>query len=173
MIPANLPQGENWYLHYLGDTFILNSRFMTGGPHQDISMQWWRTSTFFSGGEWVHLAWVWGPYPKNQIIANCVFINGKSNGFGYGGNRESGFLQWQGNQPRDLPKTLMITGDIEAAYDELRISDVPRYWADFTPPARDKEFQLDEHTRALFHFNGNSQGESYGQSASSVPGELK
>jgi hypothetical protein len=54
--------------------------------------------------------------------------------------------------------------NLDMAIDELRISGIRRYKNDFVPPSRDEEFKLDEHTRALFHFNGNSQGESYGQS---------
>jgi len=46
--------------------------------------------------------------------------------------------------------------------DELRLSDTMRYTAAFTPPSTDREFAPDEHTRALFHFNGTLDGESHG-----------
>jgi len=49
-----------------------------------------------------------------------------------------------------------------AAYDELRISHTQRYTEDFRAPSRDIELRLDEHTRALFHFNGDLDGESHG-----------
>jgi hypothetical protein len=105
------------------------------------------------------VAWVWGTRQTDQvkeanteqIISSRLFVNGKGGNYGCQGNQ----------QPVDMPIKFGL-GNIEAAYDELRISDVPRYWDDFTPPARDKEFQMDEHTRALFHFNGNCNGESYG-----------
>ncbi|MFQ5809065.1 MAG: LamG-like jellyroll fold domain-containing protein, partial [Armatimonadota bacterium] len=47
-------------------------------------------------------------------------------------------------------------GSAEAAIDEFRISDVARYAGDFGP-ARE-EFQVDEHTRALFHFENECHG---------------
>jgi hypothetical protein len=39
---------------------------------------------------------------------------------------------------------------------------VQRYTADFTPPSRAQGFEPDEHTRALFHFDGNLDGASHG-----------
>jgi hypothetical protein len=68
-------------------------------------------------------------------------------------------------------KALVIGGWL-SAIDELRISDIARYTETFRPPLPDREFVLDEHTRALFHFNGNCLGESYGQT-NSITGELK
>jgi hypothetical protein len=56
----------------------------------------------------------------------------------------------------------LLGSTIDAAYDELRLSDIERYTNDFTPPARDRELELDEHTRALFHFNGNLDGQCHG-----------
>ena len=51
-------------------------------------------------------------------------------------------------------------GNIDAAIDELRVSDSLRYTADFAPPPMDRELPCDADTRALFHFNGNLNGES-------------
>ena len=95
---------------------------------------------------------------KNKTTTRTLlFINGRNGGYG-------GQSNWGGiHQPADTPQTLVLEG-AETTYDELRISDVPRYWEDFTPPPRDKEFAVDEHTRALFHFNGSVQGESHGPS---------
>ena len=56
----------------------------------------------------------------------------------------------------------LLGSTIDAAYDELRLSDIARYAQDFTPPARDRELDLDKHTRALFHFNGSIDGQSHG-----------
>lgn len=47
-------------------------------------------------------------------------------------------------------------GSAEAAIDELRISDTARYKSPSAPPRR--EFEVDEHTRALFHFENQADG---------------
>ncbi|WP_138701573.1 hypothetical protein, partial [Streptococcus pseudopneumoniae] len=44
----------------------------------------------------------------------------------------------------------------EAVLDEFRISDLPRYTEDFTPSRQ--EFEVDGHTRALFHFENERNG---------------
>ena len=43
------------------------------------------------------------------------------------------------------------------AIDELRVSDIQRYRADFRPPPRDVVVEADRHTRALFRFEGDSE----------------
>ena len=48
------------------------------------------------------------------------------------------------------------TGGAEAVLDEFRISDVVRYRGEFVPSRR--EFSLDRHTRALFHFENERHG---------------
>ena len=63
--------------------------------------------------------------------------------------------------PLGSPKSLVL-GPLDGAVDELRVSDVQRYTADFTPPPRYRELALDERTRALFHFDGDLQGQSHG-----------
>ncbi len=65
---------------------------------------------------------------------------------------------------RSMPMQAFIGGgsrcresrSAEAVVDEFRISDLPRYGGDFTP-ARD-EFEVDEHTRALFHLENERDG---------------
>ncbi|MHB8898116.1 MAG: LamG-like jellyroll fold domain-containing protein [Thermoguttaceae bacterium] len=65
---------------------------------------------------------------------------------------------------RSMPMQAFIGGDkecdgnrgAEAVLDELRISDAVRYQADFAPSRR--EFDVDEHTRALFHFENERDG---------------
>ncbi|MGD8240030.1 MAG: LamG domain-containing protein, partial [Armatimonadota bacterium] len=47
-------------------------------------------------------------------------------------------------------------GSADAAIDEFRISDVARYAGDFGPAP--EEFEVDEHTRALFHFEDERDG---------------
>ena len=77
--------------------------------------------------------------------------------------------RWLANMPKTL--TLSRKGySQEIAFDELRISDIQRYTKDFTPPT--KEFTVDEHTRALFHFNGNMDGQSFGQTGA-LPASVK
>jgi len=62
------------------------------------------------------------------------------------------------------------SANIDAAVDELRVSDIQRYLTDFEP-SRKAEFELDEHTRALFHFNADLQGESW-QHGGDLPATL-
>ena len=65
---------------------------------------------------------------------------------------------------RSMPMQAYIGGDsrcspersAEAVLDELRVSDVVRYAADFKP--RRAELAVDEHTRALFHLEGERHG---------------
>ncbi len=65
---------------------------------------------------------------------------------------------------RSLPMQAFIGGDeqcgeersADAALDELRISSVTRYSEAFAP--RRTEFEMDEHTRALFHFENAPHG---------------
>lgn len=116
---------------------------------------------------------VWGPatgpfFSKNKSFEIRVYVDGKA------GNQQS--RKWAGNNPA-LPMETFTLGrasephNIDAFVDELRISDVKRYTGDFTPQTRLAETQLDEHTRALFHFNGNVKGESCGH-AGDVPARL-
>ena len=134
--------------------------FMTDGPERRGSIRTYR-QTIIPGNEWMHVAWVWGEVAvvtgrgTIKSITMKIYINGKSGKqFPFG---------WRGQHPADMPRELLLGPTIDAAYDELRISDTQRYADDFAPPSRDRELAVDEHTRALFHFNGNAQGESYGK----------
>jgi hypothetical protein len=134
--------------------------------------------TLISSDDWIHVAWVWGPDNTKsgdgaanrgrKVLAVRIFVNGQL-GHQSGNDLDVGADQFL----TGLPKTLAIGPGAEAAYDELRVSDIQRYTEDFTPPARDKEISVDEHTRALFHFNGNAEGQSYGQPVKSITGEIK
>ncbi len=65
---------------------------------------------------------------------------------------------------RSMPMQAYIGGDsrcsadrsAQAVLDEFRVSDVARYAADFKPPRA--ELAVDEHTRALFHFENERHG---------------
>jgi len=116
----------------------------------------------FERDEWAHIAWVWGlremPTHRGRKALLCtqLFVNGKP-------GRPYEFLREE--PPNDRPTALRIGPLIDAAIDELRISDRQRYTGPFRPPAREAEFRVDEHTRALFHFNGNTRGTSHGHTA--------
>ena len=132
-----------------------------------------RENTIFEQGEWTHVAWVWGPrdFPGHagsviaDVLRSRAYINGK-----YGRQRTPySISSWIDHVIRSPLKELQIGSpaqakrdNLQAFVDELRVSDVQRYTADFEPPSRKVEFEADEHTRALFHFNGTLKGRSHG-----------
>jgi hypothetical protein len=162
---------ENWSLWYWKNSkgvdwkasHVLYGMFMSHGKSDVSSLRAYRR-TVFAPGEWAHVAWVWGPVSRTNArgqltsaLVARVYVNGKA-------GQQWGYTL-AGNTPRDVPKALMLQNALPAkdtAYDELRVSDVMRYTGDFTPPARGAAFRPDEHTRALFHFDGNLHGESAG-----------
>jgi len=172
------PRSRNSYHDFLF-SHVLYASFMTDGLAKPSTLRRYRR-TVFEPGEWTHVAWVWGqedglipgnpPYHtkvRDNVLVARIFINGRQ-------GRHTGY-RWYGNEPRDMPNALEIgrhylSANINAAIDELRVSDVQRYAADFTP-ARNREFEPDEHTRALFHFNGDVHGLSWGTEAA-LPAEL-
>ncbi|MBM4085901.1 MAG: LamG domain-containing protein, partial [Planctomycetes bacterium] len=89
------------------------------------------------------------PWPSSLAAKN----DGKTSGIGIGENdQRSLFMQaFIGGD-----KSGSAAASAEAALDEFRISDVPRYADRFTPSRR--EFEVDEHTRALFHFENEADG---------------
>ena len=130
----------------------------------------WRTETLFERGEWVHIAWSWGPEvvfgphrEKLSLMTMRVFVNGR-------GKRRVIFRSAVGKLARGVPKSLLVT-QLGGAIDELRVSDVQRYQSDFTPPSRLKELPLDQSTRALFHFNGDLKG--FGRDRRPVEGKVR
>ena len=110
--------------------------------------------------EWVHIAWVWGNREtathrgRRKWMFSQLFVNGK-------GARSAWARTDQPPDYRPLVLSMGITAPM--AIDELRLSDVARYTADFTPPSRKSELAPDTHTRALFHFNGDLKGQSAGK----------
>jgi hypothetical protein len=163
--PLRYNKARNWW-----DSHVLRSDIFSDGPFGKYYLRTWR-QTIIERDEWIHFAWVWGQKDTPQYgrtttvksLTAAIHVNGKS------GRRFSDY--YTGNLPLHMPTDLVL-GSIDAAYDELRVSDTQRYTADFTPPSCDKELPLDEHTRALFHFNGNVEGESFGYTGK-LPVELK
>lgn len=118
--------------------------------------------TIFEADRWVHVAWVWGPredllavHKEKAILTATVYVDGRR------GMAEA--YKLPGNSPCFAPTVFSVGSEFEGAIDELRISDAQRYTDDFAP-CRDRELTVDEHTRALFHFNGNTDGRSHGWS---------
>jgi hypothetical protein len=158
---------------------VLYGWFMSDGTAKPTTLRRYRR-TIFEPGEWTHVAWVWGqedgivpgnaPYHTkvhDGVLVARLFINGRQ-----GDN--SGYRMY-GNEPSHMPAVLTLgrhyaSANLDAAVDELRVSDVQRYTEDFEP-SRKAEFELDEHTRALFHFNGNLEGRSW-RHKGALPGTL-
>jgi hypothetical protein len=145
--------GNNYYwAQYLPDAMQLETFLRAtekgGGPRNVTT----RRHTIFERGQWVHVAWVWGK-------SSALYIDGKL------GDQRPAPME---KPPVSAIREFLIGYDrpelnIDAAVDELRISDIERYLGEFAPPPRDREFSLDRHTRLLMHFNGNTNAESSGQ----------
>jgi hypothetical protein len=121
---------------------------------------------------WHHIAATWD-FPKAHLQ---LFVNGKRIAERGPGNnpwpsslvaindQKSKGIGIAEEDSRSLPMQAFIGGDrtctaqhaAEAVLDEFRISDISRYNKDFV--AARKEFQVDSHTRALFHFENESYG---------------
>ncbi len=124
-------------------------------------------------GKWHHVAATWDfPHARQQL-----FVDGKriaaagpgkkpwpSSTIAVGGRKKTRGIGISEADTRSLPMQAFIGGDVrcrsdlaaEAALDELRISDVARYAGNFDPPR--SELKLDEHTRAMFHFENEVHG---------------
>jgi len=116
----------------------------------------WRTQTLFDRGAWTHIAWSWGPeivpgphLEPLKLMTMRIFVNGV-------GARQVIFRSAVNGLARGAPKSLQIH-PLDGAMDELRVSDIQRYTEDFEP-SRDRALKADEHTRALFHFDGSLEG---------------
>ena len=157
------PEGEEWYY-----THSLLAMFLSEGASGTRSVRNYRAA-LLEKERWIHVAWVWGvrhdlairvsggvaAKAKSGVLTNLVYIDG-----------QIGRIvpdQVPGNRPALAPMRLRTGAGFNGDIDELRISDVMRYLGPFTPPSRDRELSVDEHTRALFHFNGTLTGESYKQ----------
>lgn len=144
-------KGDDWKMdYYNGGSLIYTvggTLAVTGTP-QTSYLDCRASPVLFERGRWVHLAMTWGPLPGpagQEPLEMTVYVNG----------RPGSGVAYAGALPSGIPTRLLLMAG--GAYDELRISDVRRYSGPFTPPARDTEFQPDDHTRALFHFNGDDR----------------
>jgi len=173
------PRSRNAYHDFLFSHVLYASLYSDGVAKKSTLRRYRRT--IFEPGEWYHVAWVWGPEDgivpgnppyhtrvRNNVLIARVFINGKQ-----GGN--TGYRLYK-NEPCHMPRSLNISrgyasANLDSVIDELRVSDTQRYKDDFQP-SRAQEFELDEHTRALFHFNGNLKGESW-RHKGKLPASLK
>ena len=163
------PRSRNAYNDFLF-SHVLYGWMYTDGLAKKSTLRRYRR-TIFEPGQWYHVAWVWGhenglvpgnpPYHtkvRDNVLVGRIFVNGKQ-------GRNTGY-QWYKNEPFEMPLSLdisrgYVSANLDAVVDELRVSDTQRYRDDFQP-SRKEEFQLDEHTRALFHFNGDMTGASWG-----------
>jgi len=147
-------------------THCLFSRFYYEWPSRWM-FTYPQTRAVVEPHRWTHVAWVWGVRKvasargKETFLASQLFFDGRAG---------KPHLIRNADKPGDVPGLLLLTGQLDAALDELRISDVQRYTESFAPAAA-AEFEVDEHTRALFHFNGQALGRSCGTGAS-LPVEL-
>lgn len=110
----------------------------------------------FRQGEWTHFAATWKidrTNPKKTHGEFTIFLNGRKT------PRDRFYPhKLDVTSPfsiREIEEILTI-GPMDGCVDELRVSDTARYAADFAVPTQ--PFALDEHTTALFHFDGNDTG---------------
>ena len=130
-----------------------------GGPHAVQTKPCGNQARmYFRAGEWTHIAgtWVIDITEKKRVDKGKfhVFINGQKR------RRCWGYPQqlWSYLPFRigDIDEWIRIGSTANGTFDELRISDTVRYEGDFAPPP--KPFVPDEHTKALFHFDGAPDG---------------
>jgi hypothetical protein len=119
-----------------------------------------RAEHLFRSGEWVHLACTWDIKQEDRTAESeyAIFLNGKK--LSYQTGRPS--LQFSDTGDR------IVIGPFDGTMDILRISDVVRYGEDFVPPRTTPS--IDNHTRALFLFDGDLKGTS---AFSSQPAEAR
>ncbi len=165
------PEGVLENLAPKDPSHALYGRIMLDTSPQPANLRVWRTQAIFERGEWTHVAWSWGPEinygphrEKLNLMTMRIFVNGR-------GRKMVIFRTAADALALGVPHTLVLD-PLQGAVDELRISDMQRYREDFVPPARERAFAMDEHTRALFHFDGNLEVQSHGAAAPAA-GSLK
>lgn len=170
MAPRNRDAWMDFNFSHCLNAFMMST--CLGKPN---SLQAWRRTVMIAN-EWMHIAWVWGPRdgivpqtvpyhtkPQKDVLVAELYVNGRR-------GQQYNYRNYQALLT-EVPLRLSIY-DLQGAVDELRISDVQRYTHDFPPPARDRELEVDEHTRLLMHFNGDLQCAAFGYEGES-PAQLK
>ena len=152
---------HDWRMEYVKKGHRFWAHAYSDGPSRRMTFGCHWPHRVLEPDEWIHIAWTWGQEDpgvaemEDNTLVMRLFVNGKTTGLSTYYNRP--------NLPADRPLALVLGyADVRAAFDELRISDIQRYRKPFRPPQRDRELAPDEHTRALFHFNGDVKGESHG-----------
>ena len=124
------------------------------GKWKTGTIRCYRRPTLIERDKWVHIAWTWSREHNRQhgftSLRMFIYVDGRA-GPCYGNAARYSHM---------TGLTTLLALHPSAAYDELRISDMRRYHQDFDPPSRKRELEMDQHTRALFHFNGDVAGES-------------
>ena len=114
-------------------------------------------------GQWTHLAYQW--YKDGEDFVMETYINGRLRNLDHERAAKQGphvgyREKWE---PYEIGKILLVgrRNDkhefLDAVVDELRISNIRRYRADFTPD-RTNPLVSDDHTLGLFHFDKNVKG---------------
>jgi len=113
---------------------------------------------FFRAGEWYHLAATWkidlAQKKKEDKALFFVFVNGEK-------RQRCWFYphaldSYKPFHIGEIAEWIQIGANAKGTFDELRISDVVRYNDHFEPPKQ--ALVPDEHTKALFHFDGSAEG---------------
>ena len=154
------PPRERWRPMRSHFSHVFRGSFATTHPGRNRAFYGCRRA-IVEQGEWIHVAWVWGQRisigahrEKNRLVTTRIFVNGK-----LGLNHH---YYYKDAWPKYAPQRMIIPGQLDAAVDKLRVSDVIRYTKDFDPPAPDRPLKIDPHTRAAFEFDGDLEGRSYG-----------
>jgi len=117
-------------------------------------------------GEWLHIAAVWDKdnslfdtTGKNMRLEEhfYLYINGKRHLRTISGGRLRHYLgEWfvKDHDLSAIAEWIQIQ-PADGTFDELRVSDAVRYMNDFIP--QKKPFTPDDHTKALFHFDGSTE----------------
>jgi len=152
---------QNWSLKYymrsqMGDHYVYNLYGLgwRDGKWKAGTIRCYRRPTLIERDKWIHIAWTWSREANRShgftSLRMFVYVNGRA-GRCYGNSARYSHMKGL---------TTLLTLHPGGTYDELRISDVRRYHTDFQPPSRRRQMVLDEHTRGLFHFNGDLEGKS-------------
>ena len=114
---------------------------------------------FFRAGQWTHIAYTWElkEGPEGTTSELRVFLNGRRLN---PCSVPDGLRPLTGRDKFELSRAGddITLGPLDGAMDSLCLSDVVRYRQDFVPAPTPPT--MDEHTRALFLFDGSLRGSS-------------